>query len=241
MRRSASAVERLQLPPTQRSWLAAQVRAALARAAVRQTLTCFPDFGWSARGRPVNSSRCVYSDWAGEEMVTGEPEVGGDVVVRRLRSEDVDLLRRVRLAALEDSPDAFGETLEGARSANWRARAVDGADFPDRAIFVAVRGARPIGMVFVKCASPPEPAFLGGMWVNPEFRRGGVGHSLVQQGLSFLRLAGQIEVSLWVTRGHDGVRAFYRGLGFQDTGVTSTLRPGSDMLIDELRYSLGVL
>ncbi len=174
-------------------------------------------------------------------MVTGKPEVAGDVVVRRLRSEDVDLLRRVRLAALEDSPDAFGETLEGARSANWRARTVDGADLPDRAVFVAIRGARPIGMVFVKCGSPPEPAFLGGMWVTPEFRRHGVGDSLVQHGLNFLSLAGQTEVSLWVTRGHEGVRSFYRSVGFQDTGVTSTLRPGSDILIDELRYSVGVL
>jgi ribosomal protein S18 acetylase RimI-like enzyme len=174
-------------------------------------------------------------------MVTGELEVGGDVVVRRLRSEDVDLLREVRLAALGESPDSFGETLEGARSADWSARAADGAERPDRAVFIALAGSRPIGMAFVKSALPPEPAFLGGMWVNPDFRRRGVGHSLVQQGLNFLRLAGQTELSLWVTRGHDGVQAFYRALGFRDTGVTSTLRPGSDILIDELRYSLEVL
>jgi ribosomal protein S18 acetylase RimI-like enzyme len=169
-------------------------------------------------------------------MVTGELEV--DVVVRRLRSEDADLLRTIRLAALAESPDAFGETLEGARNADWPARAVDGASFPDRAVFVAVTAVQPVGMVFVKCASPPEPAFLGGMWVSPGFRRRGVGHSLVQQGLDFLRLAGQTELSLWVTRGHHGIVAFYRALGFRETGVTSTLRPGSDVLIDELRCSL---
>lgn len=171
-------------------------------------------------------------------MVTGELKVGGDVVVRRLRSEDAELLRTIRLAALEESPDAFGETLEGARTADWSARAVDGAKFADRAVFVAVTPVQPVGMVFVKCGSPPEPAFLGGMWVSPGFRRRGVGHSLVQHGLNFLRLAGQTELSLWVTRGHQGVFAFYRALGFRDTGVSSTLRPGSDVLIDELRCSL---
>src|SRR5688500_20325912 len=103
-------------------------------------------------------------------MVTGELDVGGDVVVRRLRSEDADLLRTVRLAALAESPDAFGETLEGARSADWLARAVDGATFPDRAVFVAVTSVRPVGMAFVKCASPPEPALLGGHGVPPPFR-----------------------------------------------------------------------
>jgi ribosomal protein S18 acetylase RimI-like enzyme len=129
--------------------------------------------------------------------------------------------------------------LEGARAADWSARAANGADLADRAVFVAVAAARPIGMVFVKCASPPEPAFLGGMWVKPEFRRRGVGHALVREGLNFLRLAGQNDVSLWVTRGHDGVSDFYRALGFQNTGVTDTLRPGSDIVIDELRYVLG--
>jgi ribosomal protein S18 acetylase RimI-like enzyme len=172
-------------------------------------------------------------------MVTGRLEVSGGIVVRRLRCEDVDLLRTVRLAALEESPDAFGETLEGARSANWAARAIDGATLPDRAVFVAVTGARAVGMVFVKCASPPEPAFLGGMWVSPELRRRGVGRSLIEEGLDFLRLAAQTELSLWVTRGHDGVLAFYRALGFRDTGVTAALRLGSDVLIDELRYSIG--
>ena len=172
-------------------------------------------------------------------MVTGKPETGVEVVVRRLRSEDVDLLRRVRLAALEDSPNAFGETLEHARTSNWPARAVDGADLHDRAVFVAIAGADPIGMVFVKCNSPPEPAFLGGMWVNPEFRRRGIGRSLVQQSLNFIRSAGQTEISLWVTRGHDDVHTFYRALGFRDTGVTDALRPGSHIFIDELRCSLG--
>jgi GNAT superfamily N-acetyltransferase len=170
-------------------------------------------------------------------MVTGESTTGDEVLVRRLRSDDVDLLRGIRLAALEDSPDAFGETLEGARAANWPARAASGADFPDRAVFVAFAGDRPIGMVFVKCASTPERAFLGGMWVHPMFRRRGVGHSLVQHGLNFLRLAGQTELSLWVTRGHDGVRTFYRNLGFRDTGVTDYLRSGSDVVIDEMTFS----
>jgi hypothetical protein len=95
----------------------------------------------------------------GEEGSAGS-KPAAEVVVRRLRSEDVDLLRRVRLAALQDSPDAFGETLEGALTANWSARAVGDAVHQDRALFVATIGALPIGMVFVKCSSASEPAFI---------------------------------------------------------------------------------
>lgn len=170
--------------------------------------------------------------------MTGDLQVGADVVVRRLRSEDAGLLRDVRLAALADSPDAFGETLHDARSADWFARAVDGAAFADRAVFIALAAGVPAGMVFVKCGSPPEPAFLGGMWVRPEFRRRHIGAALVQHALDFLRSADQSELSLWVTRGHDGVVRFYHGMGFQITGDTSTLRPGSDVVIDELRLAL---
>jgi ribosomal protein S18 acetylase RimI-like enzyme len=159
-----------------------------------------------------------------------------DVVVRRLRSDDVDLFRRVRLAALEDSPDAFGETLEGARATDWNARTTSGATLSDRAVFVAVADDLPVGMVFVRCASAPDPAFLGGMWVSPDLRRHGIGRSLVQQALAFLRSAGQVAVVLWVTREHSEVQAFYRSLGFQETGATSTLRPGSDVILDGFRH-----
>ena len=171
-------------------------------------------------------------------MSAGAFEARSDWAIRRLRPEDAELLREVRLAALEESPHAFGETWEGARAADWQARAVDGASYADRAVFLAVNPERPIGMVFVKCGIPPAPAFVGGMWVDPAFRRRGVGRALLEQGITFLRLAGQRELSLWVTRGHEGVVAFYRGLGFRPNGVTSPLRAGSDLLIDELRYSV---
>jgi ribosomal protein S18 acetylase RimI-like enzyme len=172
-----------------------------------------------------------------DENMTWDPQDRrSNVVVRRLGSDDVDAFRAVRLAALEDSPDAFGETLEGARAADWHARTIGGATLSDRAVFVAVADDLPVGMVFARCGATPDPAFLGGMWVSPELRRHGIGRSLVQHALAFLRSAGQVEVSLWVTRGHSEVLGFYRSLGFRETGATSSLRPGSDVIIDELRY-----
>lgn len=161
-----------------------------------------------------------------------------DVIVRRLRADDAELLRDIRLSALADSPDAFGETLHDARSADWHARTINGSVLADRAVFVALAAVLPAGMAFVRCGSPGEPAFLGGMWVRPEFRRRHIGTSLVHHALDFLRAAGQAEISLWVTRGHGSVIRFYESLGFRSTGSTSTLRPGSDLVIDELRLAL---
>jgi ribosomal protein S18 acetylase RimI-like enzyme len=172
-------------------------------------------------------------------MITGNVQhLLGNLTVRRLRETDVELFRAVRLAALRDSPDAFGETLEGAQQSDWQRRTVDGSVFSDRAVYLAVADGMPVGMVFVKCAAPAEHAFLGGMWVQPEFRRRGAGRLLVESALDFLRSAGQRQLSVWVTGGHTDVLKFYRTLGFQDTGATSTLRPGSDVAICELSLVL---
>lgn len=163
---------------------------------------------------------------------------GGDVVVRRLRANDTDLFRTVRLAALAEAPDSFGETLEHAHRSHWQERTMSGASLPERAVFVAVASERAVGMVFVNCGTEGEAAFLGGMWVEPRFRRRGVGRALVQEGLGFLRSAGQRQVSLWVTSDHHDALRFYEQLGFRCTGATDSLRTGSEVRITEMTLAL---
>jgi len=163
---------------------------------------------------------------------------GDPVLVRRLTPGDIELFRSVRLAALEDSPEAFGETLDSAERADWVARTASGSAFTDRGAFVALASGAAVGMVFVRCEASPAPAFLGGMWVHPQFRRQGVGRMLVLRAFDFLRSIGQVQVSLWVTRSHAEVLTFYRSLGFLDTGRTDHLRPGSNVPIVELTLDL---
>jgi ribosomal protein S18 acetylase RimI-like enzyme len=160
------------------------------------------------------------------------------VCVRRLAPGDTEIFRSVRLTALQDSPEAFGESLEAASQSDWSARTVQGSAFTDRGVFVALEDEHAIGMVFVKCDTPPAPAFLGAMWVQPQFRRHGIGRALVAHGLEFLRSVGQREVSLWVTSTHTDVLNFYRTLGFRQTGATASLRPGSPLTIVELSLDL---
>ena len=173
-------------------------------------------------------------------MTTRQADIVGDaVLVRRLALGDIEIFRAVRLAALQDSPDAFGESLEAARQSDWSSRTAHGSAFTDRGVFVALSEEQAVGMVFVRCGDPPTPAFLGGMWVHPLFRRQGIGRILVLRGLEFLRSAGQCQVSLWVTSAHSDVLNFYRTLGFRETGATAGLRPGSPLTITELNLDLG--
>lgn len=163
---------------------------------------------------------------------------GGGLLIRRLAPADIELFRAVRLAALQDSPDAFCESLDAGQQSDWVARTASGSAFTDRGVFIALCDDEPMGMVFVRCETPPTPAFLGAMWVHPRFRRQGVGRALVVQGLEFLRSKGQSAVSLWVTSPHAEVLSFYRSLGFRETGATARLRPGSPLTITEMNLAL---
>jgi ribosomal protein S18 acetylase RimI-like enzyme len=162
------------------------------------------------------------------------------VVVRALLPNDVELFRSLRMQALEDSPDAYVETIEGARDCDWQARTacLSLSDPTDVVAYVACVGTLPIGMVLAGHKDHNDCPFLAAMWVHPDFRRRGVGHSLVAKALAFLRSSAQQHVSLWVTETHTAVFQFYESLGFRLTGARSPLRPGSDTTILEMARPL---
>lgn len=159
-----------------------------------------------------------------------------DVVVRALLPGDVELFRSLRMQALQDSPDAYVETIDGARDCDWQARTarLSLSEPADVVAYVACVGALPIGMVLAGHKDQNDSPFLAAMWVHPDFRRRGVGHSLVAQALAFLRSSAQPRVSLWVTETHTDVFQFYESLGFHRTGARAPLRPGSDTTILEM-------
>jgi GNAT superfamily N-acetyltransferase len=164
-----------------------------------------------------------------------------DFVIRTLARADGDLLRSVRMRALEESPDAYVETLADAQACDWQARAarLSQREPHDRVAYVATAGAISAGMIIAGYGLPAEPPFLAAMWVHPDFRRQGLGRALVARALSFLRQAGQKHVSLWVTETHSGVFKFCEALGFQLTGARAELRAGSQTRILEMTLHLG--
>jgi GNAT superfamily N-acetyltransferase len=154
------------------------------------------------------------------------------IVLRKVEADDVALFRSVRLAALEDAPNAFGETSKDALDSDWSARV---APAPDRVVYIALADGDAVGMVFAKCGTDSqEAAFIGGMRVRPGYRRRGVGSRLLEMAVTFLRLSGQQRVALWVTAANADVLRFYEDVGFRQTGKSSTLRPGSDVAMIEL-------
>lgn len=162
------------------------------------------------------------------------------IVVRRISVGEGDLLKRVRLAALRDSPFAFGSThaAEVDRSdAEWAQRARLGAEGTGRATFFAIEGARVVGIGGgYRDDEVRTEVELVSMWTSPTARRGGLGRGLVKSVVEWAGATGAGLVGLWVTRGNEPAQALYESVGFEATGEYQPLP--SDPSKDELRMVL---
>ncbi len=153
------------------------------------------------------------------------------VLVRVVTADEWELLRDVRLAALQDAPRAFGSTY--AREApfteeQWRGR------FSDRAVtfFAYVRrDAGPAGLAGV--LAEDGAAELVSMWVRPDSRGLGVGEALVAAAAGWVADRGFGTLYLWVTESNASARRLYQRCGFTPTGERQPLP--SDPSVSEIR------
>jgi GNAT superfamily N-acetyltransferase len=149
-------------------------------------------------------------------------------------------LKRVRLAALEDAPAAFGSTY--AAEANrpeveWVDRAVAGSEGSDRATFFALLNGEVVGLVGGCRDEPSSPIVeLVSMWVAPHVRHQGVGGALVAAVTEWAVGTNALSIALWVTRGNTAAETLYYSMGFVATGEVQLLP--SDSSRDEARMEL---
>ncbi|HUE68120.1 MAG TPA: GNAT family N-acetyltransferase [Candidatus Acidoferrum sp.] len=143
--------------------------------------------------------------------------------LRRLDEEDWATYRRVRLEALREAPYAFGSTLareQDRPEAEWRGAVAS------RVRFVAESGSAVVGTVSGGDGESTGVAALTAMWVDPGFRRQGVGALLVQRVIDWARETGYSQLVLWVVDGNDSAERLYARHGFRRTGAQEEVRPG---------------
>ncbi len=140
-----------------------------------------------------------------------------------MSAEDWQLYRRVRLAALREAPYAFGSSYErevDAPERSWRRRLADQTRF-----FAEVDG------VVAGTASGGDGdstgiAAMTAMWVDPSFRRQGIGDLLVKTLIEWARSGGYSQMSLWVTDVNADAQRLYERNQFVRTGAVQEVRPG---------------
>lgn len=155
------------------------------------------------------------------------------LLVRSISPDEWRTWKNLRLEALADSPDAFGETLEQAlerSDAEW-AEFAAGSSLPDRAFFVAENAGNPVGMAIIRGSEGDSArAHIFAMWVAPTARGIGAGRKLLDAAMAWGRHHGFDELVLQVTEGNDRAKRLYETAGFVDTGRREPLRPGTAMM-----------
>lgn len=160
------------------------------------------------------------------------------VTVGRLVADDWQAYRAIRLAMLQESPSAFGSTHDEAASFDeelWRQR------LTDNVVLLARVGREPAGAVMFseRGATEPGDSSLFGMWVDPAFRRTGVGRALVDAVVARARAAGKRRVVLHVVGDNTEARGLYERQGFVATGH-SVPYPNDDQQVEvEMALVLG--
>lgn len=128
---------------------------------------------------------------------------------------DEAMLRDLRIAALTDSPSAFGSTLqrEHARTVDdWRRWFAPGVTF----FWVDEAGAGG-GLIAVVAGGDSNQVDLVSMWVRPDQRGKGVGDALVAAVVAWTKERG-LAVWLYVVEGNLPAMSLYARHGFRATG-----------------------
>ncbi len=138
--------------------------------------------------------------------------------IRKIGPQDWVAFRDVRLAALADSPAAFGSTLADAMvrtDDEWESMVRARTSSDDSAIWLAESAHR--GTIGVVAADPTlarDSTELVSMWVAPAARGSGLAARLVDTVVAWAEECGSVSVSLWVMRGNDRARRLYGSTGF---------------------------
>lgn len=155
------------------------------------------------------------------------------IEIRRLSSNDWALWRRLRLAALTESPAAFGSQLadwqgDGDREDRWRSR----LDIPGSHNIAAILDNKPVGMASGVPTLDEGVVGLISMWVAPTARRRGIGHALVKEVERWGRNVGARVLRLHVADGNGAAAGLYLRNGFVYTGEQD------DLMADGVRREL---
>jgi ribosomal protein S18 acetylase RimI-like enzyme len=145
------------------------------------------------------------------------------VAIERLSPHRAMDLKRVRLAALKDTPSAFSSTYarESQRSDEDWLRLTSAWNSHQSVFYIALDQGLPCGMIAGKFDEVAAGrAWVLSMWVAPAHRRSGLGARLMKEVERWARGLTICELCLHVTSNNSTAQAFYQKCGFTRTGIT---------------------
>jgi ribosomal protein S18 acetylase RimI-like enzyme len=147
--------------------------------------------------------------------------------IRLLTADEWVELRNIRLAALQESPQAFLSTYEQEivyDTDQWRAEFIRGS------WYIGTLAGRPVSLLGVtrEPGMPVHERYLEYLWVLPEHRRSGIAIGMLTMALERLRTDEVRTVFIWVLDGNDAARNLYERIGFVDSNHRQPLAERPD-------------
>ena len=137
------------------------------------------------------------------------------ILIERLKPQEWERLRKIRLDSLRDAPDAFASTFQ-------EVAALPKSSWPEQILalptFIAVLDGVDSGIV----RGSPHPEYadvarLFSMWVAPDARGMGLGDALVDAVVGWARAEGFARLVLDVRSDNEPAIALYERKGFKHT------------------------
>ncbi|HZM35897.1 MAG TPA: GNAT family N-acetyltransferase [Burkholderiales bacterium] len=160
--------------------------------------------------------------------------------IRALELHEAALHREVRLRALRDAPESFGESaedLEARPYTYWEqlTRSVTAG----QVMFLACEGDAVHGATYgLRDAQRSNAGRVGGTWVAPSHRRRGIGTALLQAVKSWAGEQGFGCLRLWAPATSGAALSLYRHAGFRETGQRRPMPRKDALQIVEMECEL---
>ncbi|CAM4049127.1 N-acetyltransferase [Cohnella lubricantis] len=157
--------------------------------------------------------------------------------IRILQESDAQTFQQLRLAALQNNPEAFGSTYD--REAQFSLDTVKDRLRPtsDKFVLGAFVDKELAGIVsFVREGSvkTAHKANIYGMYVAPERRGSGIGRALLLELIEISKTCGGLEqLNLTVVSDNEAAKGLYHSLGFESYGVESNALKFNGCYYDE--------
>ena len=161
--------------------------------------------------------------------------------IRRLEPHEIALHRDVRLRALREAPDSFGENaaeVETRPSSYWEDLTRSVTEPGRHVMFLACEGEAVHGSTYgLRDLQSGDSGRVGGTWVAPSHRRQGIGKGLLQAVVFWAKEQGLRRLRLWAPAASSAALSLYRQSGFADTGHRRLLPTNAALEIVELECS----
>jgi ribosomal protein S18 acetylase RimI-like enzyme len=156
-------------------------------------------------------------------------------VIRKLTGADAAAFQSLRLQSLRECPSVFASSVEEERELTLSSIAERLEPRSDRAVFGAFLEPRLVGFVGLMRESHRKlahKAYIWGMYVASESRRGGIGRQLITAALSVAQSELSVrQVNLGVNARNEAALALYTEMGFTEFGRESCF-----MLVDGVAH-----